>query len=65
MTVVDDQRENNYFKLKFVEMFEFLARLALHATLLEYKDQDEEEESTQNLPTNTKRMKLYYRGNME
>ena len=46
MTVVDDNlHERSYFKLKFVEFFEFLGRVAHLATLIEIDGESEKEHS--------------------
>ena len=42
MTVVDDNlQEKSYFKLKFVEFFEFLTRVSYMARILEHNTEDD------------------------
>jgi hypothetical protein len=57
MTIIDDNiQEGQYFKLKFVEMFEFFARVAVIASLVEHskvavrKDELEELENLNQKP---------------
>ena len=62
MTIIDDNmQESHYFKLKFVEMFECLARIACLAELVEHDKATQHMEKTEEDGAEKRKIKLYQR----